>query len=158
MTFKRSRRLAKAHTVSSTKAATRKPAKSSPWKRFVLRAKTKEFRRLQFGEFYLFWIIFVDYIVIFSSEISLLKELKHANIVSLMDVLMEDNRLYLIFEFLSMDLKKYMDSLPAERMMDPELVRSYLYQITAAMLFCHRRRVLHRDLKVECVRSNWTIF
>lgn len=86
--------------------------------------------------------------MILYSEISLLKELKHANIVSLMDVLMEDNRLYLIFEFLSMDLKKYMDSLPAERMMDPELVRSYLYQITAAMLFCHRRRVLHRDLKV----------
>lgn len=62
---------------------------------------------------------------------------------------MEDNRLYLIFEFLSMDLKKYMDSLPSEKMMDPELVRSYLYQITAAMLFCHRRRVLHRDLKVQ---------
>jgi len=41
----------------------------------------------------------------------LLKELKHENIVCLEDVLMEENRIYLIFEFLSMDLKKYMDSL-----------------------------------------------
>lgn len=88
------------------------------------------------------------------SEISLLKELKHPNIVCLEDVLMEESRLYLIFEFLSMDLKKYMDSLPVEKMMDPELVRSYLYQITAAMLFCHRRRVLHRDLKPQNLLIN----
>ena len=90
----------------------------------------------------------------FISEISLLKELKHPNIVTLEDVLMEDNRLYLIFEFLSMDLKKYMDSLPSEKMMDSELVRSYLFQITAAMLFCHRRRILHRDLKPQNLLIN----
>ncbi|EDW28352.1 GL19151 [Drosophila persimilis] len=82
-------------------------------------------------------------------EISLLKELKHSNIVSLEDVLMEENRIYLIFEFLSMDLKKYMDSLPPEKLMDSKLVRSYLFQITSAILFCHRRRVLHRDLKPQ---------
>lgn len=62
---------------------------------------------------------------------------------------MEENRIYLIFEFLSMDLKKYMDSLPADKHMESELVRSYLYQITSAILFCHRRRVLHRDLKPQ---------
>ncbi|EDW58181.1 cyclin-dependent kinase 1 [Drosophila virilis] len=82
-------------------------------------------------------------------EISLLKELKHPNIVCLEDVLMEENRIYLIFEFLSMDLKKYMDSLPPEKHLDSQLVRSYLYQITNAILFCHRRRVLHRDLKPQ---------
>jgi cyclin-dependent kinase 1 len=87
-------------------------------------------------------------------EISLLKELKHPNIVTLEDVIMEENRLYLIFEFLSMDLKKYMDSLAPEKMMEPELVKSYLYQITAAILFCHRRRVLHRDLKPQNLLIN----
>lgn len=67
---------------------------------------------------------------------------------------MDDNRLYLIFEFLSMDLKKYMDSLATDKMLDPELVRSYLYQITNAMLFCHKRRVLHRDLKPQNLLIN----
>lgn len=67
---------------------------------------------------------------------------------------MDDSRLYLIFEFLSMDLKKYMDSLAPEKMMDPALVRSYLYQITNAMLFCHKRRVLHRDLKPQNLLIN----
>ncbi|XP_046473750.1 cyclin-dependent kinase 1 isoform X1 [Neodiprion pinetum] len=82
-------------------------------------------------------------------EISLLKELQHPNIVSLEDVLMEESRLYLIFEFLSMDLKKYMDTLGNGRLMEPEVVKSYLYQITQAILFCHQRRVLHRDLKPQ---------
>lgn len=63
-------------------------------------------------------------------EISLLKELKHPNIVSLMDVLMEESKLYLIFEYLTMDLKKYMDSLGNGKLMDPELVKSYLYQVS----------------------------
>jgi cyclin-dependent kinase 1 len=48
---------------------------------------------------------------------------------SLEDVLMEESRLYLIFEFLSMDLKKYLDSLGPNKMMEPDLVRSYLYQV-----------------------------
>lgn len=82
-------------------------------------------------------------------EISLLKELQHPNIVSLEDVLMEESRLYLIFEFLSMDLKKYMDTLGNGKLMEPEVVKSYLYQITQAILFCHQRRVLHRDLKPQ---------
>lgn len=47
-----------------------------------------------------------------------------------------------------------MDSLPGDRMLEPELVRSYLYQITNAILFCHQRRVLHRDLKPQNLLIN----
>jgi cyclin-dependent kinase 1 len=48
-------------------------------------------------------------------------------------------RLYLIFEFLTMDLKKYLDtSIPSGEMMDPMLVKSYTYQIVQGMLFCHQ--------------------
>jgi len=71
-------------------------------------------------------------------EISLLKELSHPNIVSLIDVLMEESRLYLIFEYLTMDLKKYMDSL-GSKLMDPYMVKSYLYQVclnlTSSIIF-----------------------
>ncbi|XP_077469471.1 cyclin-dependent kinase 1 [Stigmatopora argus] len=82
-------------------------------------------------------------------EVSLLQELKHPNVVRLLDVLMQESRLYLIFEFLSMDLKKYLDSIPSGKYMDPMLVKSYLYQILEGIYFCHCRRVLHRDLKPQ---------
>lgn len=82
-------------------------------------------------------------------EISILKELQHPNIVTLEEVLMQEGKLYLVFEFLSMDLKKYIDSIPKEKMLDKQLVKSYLYQILQAMLFCHQRRVIHRDLKPQ---------
>ena len=42
---------------------------------------------------------------------------------SLEDVLMQENKLYLVFEFLSMDLKKYMDSIPSDQFMDKMLVK-----------------------------------
>ena len=83
-------------------------------------------------------------------EISLLKELQHPNIVGLKDVLMQEAKLYLIFEFLTMDLKKYMDTnIPKDEQMDPKLTKSYLYQLLQGILFCHQRRVLHRDMKPQ---------
>lgn len=85
-------------------------------------------------------------------EITLLKELQHPNIVGLEDVIMQENRLLLIFEFLTMDLKKYIDSQKGkngEGALDPGSVKSYLYQIFEGILFCHQRRIIHRDLKPQ---------
>jgi serine/threonine protein kinase len=79
-------------------------------------------------------------------EISILKELKHPNVVSLLDIVNYQNKLYLVFEFLDQDLKKYMDSVQT---MDPKLVQSYIYQLLDGLLFCHKRRILHRDLKPQ---------
>jgi len=77
-----------------------------------------------------------------------LRELQHPNIVLLKEVLMQDAKLYLIFEFLTMDLKKYMETaVPKGGRMEKSLVKSYSYQLFQGMLFCHQRRVLHRDLK-----------
>ncbi|KIY92023.1 hypothetical protein MNEG_15941 [Monoraphidium neglectum] len=45
-------------------------------------------------------------------EISLLKELNHPNVVRLHDVIHADRRLYLVFEYLDLDLKKLMDGMP----------------------------------------------
>ncbi|XP_060532900.1 cyclin-dependent kinase 1 [Cylas formicarius] len=82
-------------------------------------------------------------------EMSLLKELRHKNIVTLLEIIMDEPKLYLIFEFLAMDLRKYLDKLEPGKLMDPKLVKSYLYQINEAILFCHQRRVIHRDLKPQ---------
>ncbi|TGZ47289.1 Uncharacterized protein DBV15_04192 [Temnothorax longispinosus] len=78
-------------------------------------------------------------------EISLLKELSHPNIVNLIDVLMEESKLYLIFEYLTMDLKKYMDSL-GNKLLEPAIVKSYLYQNTKN---AYRRYMARRNAIVR---------
>ena len=61
-------------------------------------------------------------------EISVLKTLDHPNVVKLKDVEHSENRLYLVFEYLDQDLKKYMDSC-RRGPIDPLLVKSYVYQM-----------------------------
>lgn len=87
-------------------------------------------------------------------EISLLKELQHPNIVFLEDVVMQESKLFLVFEYLNMDLKKYLDSFGSGTYMDKKLVKSYCYQLFQGILFCHQRRVLHRDLKPQNLLIN----
>lgn len=86
-------------------------------------------------------------------EISLLKELDHANIVKLLDVEHSEHRLYLVFEWLDQDLKKYMDSRGPQGM-SQALVKSYMYQLTRGMHFCHQRGIMHRDLKPQNLLIN----
>lgn len=81
-------------------------------------------------------------------EISVLKELDHENIVRLLDVIHKEKKLYLVFEYLDQDLKKYMDTAPPEGM-TPGLVQSFLRQMVAGVMFCHSHRILHRDLKPQ---------
>lgn len=88
-------------------------------------------------------------------EISLLKELHHQNIVDLKDVEHSESppRLYLVFEWLDQDLKKYMDTCGSGGM-KPELVKSYMFQLIRGMDFCHRRGIMHRDLKPQNLLIN----
>ncbi|GAB1610153.1 cyclin-dependent kinase 2-like [Argonauta hians] len=81
-------------------------------------------------------------------EISLLRELTHHNVVQLLDVVQSDKKLYLVFEYLDQDLKKYMDTAPASGL-SPELIKSYMYQLLTGIAYIHAHRVLHRDLKPQ---------
>lgn len=54
-------------------------------------------------------------------EISLLKDLKHPAIIQLYDVIIADSSLYMVFELLSMDLKKLLDK--AKEVFTPKLVK-----------------------------------
>lgn len=81
-------------------------------------------------------------------EISLLKELRHENVVSLLEVIHQETKLYLVFEYLDLDLKKHMDSSP-HISNDRMVIKGYVYQLCASIAFCHAHRVLHRDLKPQ---------
>uniref|UniRef100_A0A453N3D9 Protein kinase domain-containing protein n=1 Tax=Aegilops tauschii subsp. strangulata TaxID=200361 RepID=A0A453N3D9_AEGTS len=80
-------------------------------------------------------------------EISLLKEMQHRNIVRLQDVVHNEKCIYLVFEYLDLDLKKHMDS--SADFKNHHIVKSFLYQILRGIAYCHSHRVLHRDLKPQ---------
>lgn len=82
-------------------------------------------------------------------EISILKELQHPNVVKLIEVIISQHKLYLVFEFLQMDVKRYIDQLPHSVYLNQSQLKSYTYQIIVALAFCHCRRIMHRDLKPQ---------
>jgi cyclin-dependent kinase len=85
-------------------------------------------------------------------EISLLKELQHANIVRLYDVVHTEKKLTLVFEYLDQDLKQYLDH--CEGGLEKGILKSFLYQLLRGVGYCHHHRVLHRDLKPQNLLIN----
>lgn len=85
-------------------------------------------------------------------EISLMKELRHANIVALHDVVHTENKLTLVFEYMDHDLKRYMEL--HHNQLEPQQVKSLMFQLLRGVCFCHDNRVLHRDLKPQNLLIN----
>lgn len=103
-------------------------------------------------------------------EISLLKEMNNANIVRLLNIVHADgHKLYLVFEYLDLDLKKYMEALPVSQGgrgkalpdanmhhpgLGPDIVKKFMSQLIEGIRYCHAHRVLHRDLKPQNLLIN----
>ncbi|XP_042596234.1 cyclin-dependent kinase 14-like [Cyprinus carpio] len=80
-------------------------------------------------------------------EASLLKGLKHANIVLLHDIIHTKETLTLVFEYVHTDLCQYMDKHPGG--LHPDNVRLFLFQLLRGLSYIHQRYILHRDLKPQ---------
>ncbi|CAD5206636.1 unnamed protein product [Bursaphelenchus okinawaensis] len=80
-------------------------------------------------------------------EISLLKGLKHANIIRLYQIVHQPHALVLIFEYMRTDLSKYMENF--KNGLDPFRTKIFLFQLLRGLAFCHERKILHRDLKPQ---------
>ncbi|XP_071078092.1 cyclin-dependent kinase-like 1 isoform X2 [Desmodus rotundus] len=80
-------------------------------------------------------------------EIRMLKQLKHPNLVNLIEVFRRKRRLHLVFEYCDHtvlhELDKYQRGLPEH------LVKSITWQTLQAVNFCHKHNCIHRDVKPE---------
>lgn len=80
-------------------------------------------------------------------EISLLKVLNHPNIVQLNEVInLPDIGMTLVFEYMAHDLKKYINK---EVFLTGTQVKSFMYQLLKGLEYCHKKHVMHRDLKPQ---------
>ena len=78
-------------------------------------------------------------------EIKLLQSLKHDNVVSLQEVMVEKNDCFMVFEYLSHDLTGLLNH-PTFRL-EHSHKKHLAKQLFEGLDYLHRRGVLHRDIK-----------
>ncbi|GAB4845276.1 Cyclin-dependent kinase D-1 [Ancistrocladus abbreviatus] len=78
-------------------------------------------------------------------EIKLLKELKDPNIIELIDAFPHKGNLHLVFEFMESDLEAVIRD--RNIVLSPADIKSYLQMTLKGLAFCHKKWVLHRDMK-----------
>ncbi|KAK4884487.1 hypothetical protein RN001_000758 [Aquatica leii] len=80
-------------------------------------------------------------------EIRLLKNLKHPNLVNLLEVFRRKRRLHLVFEFCERTVLNELERYPRGC---PELVTQQIVcQTLQAVAYCHQHGCIHRDIKPE---------
>ncbi|RWS07565.1 cyclin-dependent kinase 14-like protein [Dinothrombium tinctorium] len=80
-------------------------------------------------------------------EASLLRGLRHANIVTLHDIINTKENLTFVFEYVHTDLSQYLQDHPGG--LNHKNVKLFLFQLLRGLAYCHERRILHRDLKPQ---------
>ncbi|KAG6753869.1 hypothetical protein POTOM_041871 [Populus tomentosa] len=78
-------------------------------------------------------------------EIKLLKELKDPNIIELIDAFPHKGNLHLVFEFMETDLEAVIRD--PNIFLSPGDIKSYFQMTLKGLLVCHKKWVLHRDMK-----------
>lgn len=80
-------------------------------------------------------------------EIRLLKNLKHPNLVNLIEVFRRKRRLHLVFEFCDRTVLNELERYP--RGCPELLVQKIIWQTLQAVSYCHHHGCIHRDIKPE---------
>lgn len=78
-------------------------------------------------------------------EIKLLKELSHPNIIQLIDAYPHKQNLHIVFEFMETDLEAVIKD--RNLVFSPADIKSYLQMTLKGLAVCHKKWVLHRDMK-----------
>nr|XP_049704478.1 cyclin-dependent kinase-like 1 isoform X3 [Helicoverpa armigera] len=80
-------------------------------------------------------------------EIRMLKNLKHPNLVNLIEVFRRKRKLHLVFEYCDHTVLHELEKYPAGC---PELLsKQIIWQTLQGVAYCHRHNCIHRDVKPE---------
>ncbi|KAG7217600.1 hypothetical protein INR49_021286 [Caranx melampygus] len=75
------------------------------------------------------------------------QQLKHVNLVNLLEVFRRKRRLHLVFEFCEQTVLNELDKHP--RGVPEAQLKSIVWQTLQAVNFCHKHNCIHRDVKPE---------
>ncbi|EFP08871.1 hypothetical protein CRE_18002 [Caenorhabditis remanei] len=80
-------------------------------------------------------------------EIRMLKQLKHQNLVGLIEVFKRNRKLHLVFELCDRTVLHELEKSPTG--VNDDLTKKIIYQLLDALRFCHSNKCIHRDVKPE---------
>lgn len=80
-----------------------------------------------------------------TSEVEVLMNLQHPNIINMYDYWCEENKLYIILDYCPNGSLK--DFIKANGPLSPQRLSQAFQEIASAIEFCHRNNVIHRDIK-----------
>lgn len=80
-------------------------------------------------------------------EVRLLKQLKHPNLVNLIEVFKRRRRLHLVFEYIDHTVLELMER--HQRGVPEPQTKNIAFQVLQAVNFCHINNCIHRDVKPE---------
>ena len=80
-------------------------------------------------------------------ELAMLQKLSHENVVQFQESFIHKGDFFLVFEYVEKNLLEVLEESP--KGLNPQLIRSFVYQMCKAVSYLHKNNMIHRDVKPE---------